>query len=134
MVEEVLVTGALTQEMIVAGTNLLRNLDKAKFAIRGALWLYLPEENCWRLFFALPEVRVLGPKAVYKKIRSLINKLPENEPKIETKDITVTDENAPLIVLIRGAISTGPDICGVRFSRNTINGHYIEDAYIYRLT
>jgi hypothetical protein len=130
MAEEVLVTGALTQKMIEAGANILRSLDKAKLVVRGAFWLYLSEENCWRLFFALPEVRVFGPKVVYKKIRLLINKLPENEPKLETKDITVTDENAPLIVLIRGAISTGPDIGGIRFSRNTINGHYVEDAYI----
>ncbi len=134
MVEEVLVTGALTQEMIMAGESLLRSLDKSNLDTRGALWLYLSEENCWRLLFALPAVRVLGPKAVYKKIRSIINKLPENEPKLETKDITVTDENAPLIVLLKGAISTGPGISGTRFSRNTINGHFIEDAYIYRLT
>ena len=69
MAEEVLVTGALTQKMIEAGANILRSLDKAKLVVRGALWLYLSEENCWRLFFARPEVRVFGPKAVYKKIR-----------------------------------------------------------------
>jgi hypothetical protein len=43
--------------MIEAGANILRSLDKAKLVVRGALWLYLSEENCWRLFFALPEVR-----------------------------------------------------------------------------
>ena len=81
---------------------------------------------------ALPEVRVLGPKALYKKLRSVINKLPE--PIIETKDITVLEDNAPLILLLKSAISTGPGISGIRFSRNTINGQYIEDAYIYRIT
>jgi hypothetical protein len=134
MVKEVLVTGTLTTEMIAAGKNLLESLDKAGLDVRGAFWLYRAEENCWRLFFALPEVRVLGPKAVYKKIRFLISKLPESSPKLETKDITVAGMNAPLIVLLKAAISTGKGISGIRFSRNTINGHYIEDAYIYRLT
>jgi hypothetical protein len=45
----------------------------------------------------------------------------------------VADMNAPLIALLKAAISTGKGVGGIRFSRNTINGHYIEDAYIYRL-
>lgn len=134
MAEEVVVTGTLTQEMIVAGANLLRALDQARYVVRGAFWLFLPEENGWRLFLALPEVRVQGPRAIYKKLRSLINRLPEPEPRIETKDITVLEDNAPLILLLKVAISTGPGISGIRFSRNTINGQYIEDAYIYRIT
>lgn len=132
MAKEVVVTGTLTQEMITAGTSLLRTLDQARYVVRGALWLFLPEENGWRLLLALPEVRVLGPKALYKKLRSVINKLPG--PIIETKDITVLEDNAPLILLLKSAISTGPGISDIRFSRNTINGQYIEDAYIYRIT
>jgi len=132
MAKEVVGTGTLTQEMITAGGTRLRTLDQATYVVRGALWLFLPEENGWRLLLALPEVRVLGPKALYKKLRSVINKLPE--PIIETKDITVLEDNAPLILLLKSAISTGPGISGIRFSRNTINGQYIEDAYIYRIT
>lgn len=134
MAEEIVVTGTLTQEMIMAGANLLRALDKAKYIVRGAFWLFLPEENGWRLLLALPEVRVQGPKAIYKKLRSLISKLPEPEPRIETKDITVLEDNAPLILLLKTAICTSPGVSGIRFSRNTINGHFIEDAYIYRIT
>jgi hypothetical protein len=39
----------------------------------------------------------------------------------------------PLLQLLKGAIQTGPGINGIRFSRNMINGTYIDDAFIYRL-
>jgi len=35
--------------------------------------------------------------------------------------------------LIRKVIGTGGSIQGIRFSQNAINGHFIEDAYIYRI-
>jgi len=46
----------------------------------------------------------------------------------------VIEEKAPLYVLLRSAISTGPGLSGIRFSRNVINGQLIEDAYLYRIT
>jgi len=49
-------------------------------------------------------------------------------------DITVVKDNDPLVVLLRKAISTGLGISGVRFTNNSINGTFIDDAYIYRLS
>jgi hypothetical protein len=43
-------------------------------------------------------------------------------------------DNDPIVVLLRKAISTGPGIAGVRFTNNSVNGTFIDDAYIYRLT
>jgi hypothetical protein len=36
--------------------------------------------------------------------------------------------------LLRSVIRVGPAMAGVRLSRNTIDGHYLEDAWIHRLT
>jgi hypothetical protein len=42
---------------------------------------------------------------------------------------------SPLVDLLSMAIQTAADaVAGVRFSNNTINGHLIPDAYIYRLS
>jgi hypothetical protein len=70
----------------------------------------------------------------YKNVQSVIARMPEDMPKIPLKDISVVDSNDQLISLLRTAIKTNDGISGIRFSRNTINLNYIEDAYIYRLT
>jgi hypothetical protein len=48
--------------------------------------------------------------------------------------VSIAKKDDPLLKLLRIAIKTGPGISNIRFSRNTINGVIIEDAYIYRLT
>ena len=134
MAEEVLVGEQLTPDMIKSGATLLAALDKLNVLVRGAFWLLLPDQHVWRLLIASPEVRLTGPKAMYRKIRTAIGKLPVGALSIGTKDISVLDEKAPLFQLLRSAVATGPGISGIRLSRNVVNGQLIEDAYLYRLT
>jgi len=134
MAEEVLVGDQLTPDMIKSGAALIAALDRLNVLVRGAFWLLLPDQHVWRLLIASPEVRITGPKAMYRKIRSALGKLPPGEAAIGTKDISVIDDKAPLFQLLRSAVSTGPDISGIRFSRNVINGQLVEDAYLYRIT
>jgi hypothetical protein len=133
MAQELLVTEPLSKEMIEAGADLTQRLDSARLVVRAAFWFYLPEQQTWRLIFALPEVRTIGPKAVYKKIQAVLNKMPNDQLSVALRDITVTEPNDQLIKLLSAMISTGPGISGIRFSKNVINGHLIDDAYIYRM-
>lgn len=55
------------------------------------------------------------------------------ESVVSLNDVGVTDTSSTLVNLLRTAISTGDGISGIRFSRNTINGTFIEDSYIYRI-
>ena len=134
MVTEMVVKESLSSEMIFAGIELIRRLDETQFIVSASLWLYIPEINAWRFIIASPEVRTQGPKKAYKKVQSVLSKIPEDQPKIPLKDITVYDSNDPLISLLRVSIKTGDGISGIRFNRNVINGVLIEDAYIYRIT
>jgi hypothetical protein len=134
MAEEAVVKESLSKEMIQAGADLTRRLDDARLRINASLWLYIPDSNLWRLIIASPAVREDGPKKVYQKIQSVLSKMAENELTIPLKDIRVIEDNDSLISLLRTAIRTGDGIFGERFSKNTINGHFIEDAYIYRMT
>ena len=133
MVKEVVVGEVFSDEMREAGEELVRRLDKAGLVVRAALWLFLPEVNLWRLIIASPEVRLYGPKKVYQKVQSVIRKMPETQ-KIGLQNVTVVDDNESLISALRSSFKTGTGISGIRFSRNTLNGHFIADAYIYRLT
>ena len=133
MAEDVVVKESLSEAMIKAGSELTRKLDELKWPVIASLWFYFPEENQWRLIFASPEVKKEGPKKAYKHVQEALSKLPENTPQTDLRDIAVVDAEHPLISLLRLAVSTGDGISGIRFSRNVINGHLIEDAYIYRI-
>jgi len=134
MAEETVVKEILTREMIEAGADLTRRLDEARLKVNASLWLYIPDSNLWRLIIASPAVRKDGPKKVYRKIQSILSKIPGDASIIRLNDISVVEDNDPLIILLRIALRTGDGISGIRFSKNTINGHFIEDTYIYRIT
>ncbi|MGI9105616.1 MAG: hypothetical protein ACR2G4_05145 [Pyrinomonadaceae bacterium] len=133
MVKEMVVKESLSGEMISAGAELTRRLDDARLIVDASLWFYTTESNAWRLIVASPEVRVQGTRWTYKKIQSVISRMPSEQPGISLKDITVVDNQDPLIALLRGVVKTPDGINGIRFSRNVINGVLIEDAYIYRM-
>lgn len=133
MVTEVVVNQTLSDDMISAGADLTRLLDEAEFPFSASLWFLTPNDT-WRLVIASSEVSTRGPRWAYRRVQSVLSKIPNPQSKIGLKDITVLDLDDPLIKLLKVAIKTGPGIHNVRFSRNVINGIAIEDAYIYRLT
>jgi len=133
MAQEILVKDVLDDKMIEAGADLTRRLDEAGVAPSASLWLYVPELNIWRLMIASPLVKSQGPRKVYRKIQSLLTGPTGGESLIPLPSITVVENNHPLISALRSAVATRKPICGIRFSRNTIRGHFVEDAYIYRM-
>jgi hypothetical protein len=128
--QELLVIQQLTEEMIKAGGDLVRLLDSRRFLVRAALWLYSSEKSEWRLVLATPEARIEGPKRIYKRLQSALAKEGSSLP---LSALTVVDTQDTLIQSL-GSVMRVDGVSGNRFSRNTINGRYIEDAYIYRLT
>jgi len=119
----------LPEEMLKAGENLLRLLDKRRFALRAALWLYLSEAEEWRLFLAVPGARVAGTKKFYKKLQTILAAEPSA---LRLRSLMVVDAKAPLIYSMGPAIEVG-SVGERQFSRGAIKGRYFEDAYIYRL-
>jgi hypothetical protein len=134
MAEGMVVKEMLTNEMIKAGEQLIRLLDQAHLAVNAALWLYIPESNIWRFVVASPQAKTDGPKKIYQRIQSILSKRDRERPAIELRDISVVRNDDPLVALLRIAIRTNGDISGIRFSKNTINGRFIEDTFIYRMT
>jgi hypothetical protein len=122
----------LTGSMIEAGAELTKKLDESGLPVTTALWLFVPEMNEWRLIFASPEVGTKGPREVYEKVQAAINQLGEKAATVPLPVIGLLDTNADLVRLLRAGIHTGPGVSRIRFSKNVINGHFIEDALIYR--
>jgi hypothetical protein len=133
MVEKTLVKEQLTSEMAEAGAALTRKLDELGLRATAAFWFFMPDINEWRLLFASPEVSAKGPRAVYDRIRIAIEQLGEIGTSVPLSAIGLLDDNAELIGLLRRVLNTGPGIGRVRFSKNVIDGHFIDDALIYRI-
>lgn len=132
MAKDILVTERLTDLMMSAGAELVTRLDENNADVRSAFWFYLSEDQVWKLIIASPQVDIAGPRAYYKKINDANLLAEETENVISLNDIGVSSTTNPIVQILKFAISTGDGISSIRFSRNTINGIFIEDTYIYR--
>ena len=132
MAEGAVVKEQLTGLMIEAGAALTRKLDESGVPITTALWLFEPELNEWRLLFASPEVDTKGPRDVYERIRQAIDQLGDKASLVPLSVIGLLGANADLVQLLKVAVGTGPGVNRIRFSKNVINGRFIDDALIYR--
>jgi len=133
MAKNVLVTSELTEVMRKIGAVLLRRLDNDQADVRSAFWFYISDMKAWQLVIASKKVDKEGPREFYKRIVNANKTAAKNEHVLSLNDVGVTNMSNPLVKLIAIAVLTPPDaIGGIRFSRNTINGSFIEDVYIYR--
>lgn len=134
MAENTVVKEQLTNAMVDAGAELTRRLDEIGLPTTAAFWRFEPEVNEWRLLFASPEVATKGPREVYGKIQQAIDDLKDKAAAVPLSAIGLIDVDADLIRLLRMAVQTGAGISRIRFSKNVINGHFIDDALIYRVS
>lgn len=136
MDQEVVVKDPLTTEMIDAGASLVLTLDAQGWPATAAFWFFLPQSNRWRLVIASPEVSRKGPKEAYGHIRRAIAQMPSGSPGLAFGDVAVVDPSDDPVTVLRALLGTtsAQGISGMRVMRNAINGRYIEDAYVYRLT
>ncbi len=132
MAKDILVTESLSDSMIQSGIKLIERLDAVNTNIKSSFWLYVSEEKIWKLIIASPLVDTEGPREYYKKIVEVNALAGELEETISLHDISVTNTSNQIVQLLKSAINTGKEIAGIRFSKNTINGMFIEDTYIYR--
>jgi hypothetical protein len=115
-----------------AGEALLSRLDDIKFNVKAALWFYVQESEEWRLIIASPIVDKDGPKKAYEKVQSQLQEL-DGGYKLSLRNISLVSPGDKLIKALESVIKTGKSISHIRFTRNVVNGLFIEDAYIYRL-
>ena len=129
MAEDVLVKENLSREMMAAGHALLGHLDQAGWSPTSAFWLFDSEQNRWELVMSSPEVEQRGSRFGYELVSRILAS--NSLPGLSLADISIVAPRKEIVKLLSLAVSA-TNGSGIRFSRNAINGHYIEDAYIYR--
>src|SRR6187200_3146811 len=123
----------LTPDMIDVGERLLKSLDASGLPITAAMWLFDPETNDWQLKLSSPSSSTIGRREVYRKIGEVRNSMGLSSDEFLLDTVGLLDSGDEILGLLRHAVKTGPAISRIRFSRNSINGHFIDDALIYRI-
>lgn len=119
--------------MIDAGAKLTAKLDDFDVPVLAALWLFSPEFNDWRLTFTAADFASVGPRKIYRAILDAPIALGISHDILPLESIGLLDENNQTVRLLRKALQTGPGISQIRFRKNAIDGHFVEDALIHRL-
>ncbi len=132
MAKELVVRDHLTNEMIVAGDRLIKYLDKALAKIKASFWLLFPEKD-WKLVLVSPLIKSLGPKEIYKRIQNYENQADPDEEIIPITNIWIMTEDNEIAHSLNYFVKTHDNISNIRLSKNVLNGHFIEDLYIYRV-
>jgi hypothetical protein len=132
MAEDTVVKEQLTDEMIEAGAQLTQKLDDQGLPIAVAMWFFMSDINEWRLLFASPKLSATGPREVYKQIEEARKALGAQAERVPLSVIGLMDTNHQLVQLLQSLLHVGPGVSRVRFSKNVLNGHFIDDALIYR--
>jgi hypothetical protein len=134
MAQDGVVKEPLTEVMIRAGAELTRKLDERGWPVIASLWLYRSEANRWRLVLASPLVASDGRRKSYEIVQAALEATPAAEGTMALSNVSVTEPTDPLIALLRAAARTETMVEGLRFTRTVINGRFIDDAYIYRMS
>ncbi len=134
MAEDTVVKEQLTEAMIEGGSLLTEKLDEMGLPVAAAMWLFVSEINEWRLLFASPELPTGGPQAVYRRIAEARQALEDKAAATPMSVIGLLNPNDQLVQLFQAAFQGSAGVSRVRFSENSIDGHFIEDALIYRIT
>lgn len=120
----------LTSEMVEAGENLLRELDRHKFPAKTVLWLYEDERDEWSLVIATPHLRSMGPLKNYKSVQKVMRKI---ETPLTLPSVALVDTKDRFIKELKTRTRRRAAASAVRLSHAYIGGRFIEDAYIYRV-
>ena len=120
---------ALLNEDIDAAGRLVNFLDDQGLTVRGALWLYDSDAERWRFVVAFKEKRK-DITTFYLDVAKAKSAAQSNDL-LDLSRVDIVDPDRSIFTALSGAISVSGD-SRVRFSRNMINGVYLEDAMIYR--
>jgi hypothetical protein len=135
MAKKVLVKETLTKEMKDAGSELVRTLDSEGIHVASSFWWYEGESKTWQLLIATPLLSDKGPDKAYATIQEILSKMPSDKPILALKHITLIKTDDPRASSLRRMVKTkAKSVSDVTVTASTIDGYYIDDAFIYRST
>lgn len=118
---------------IEEGKKLLALLDQSDLEIASAFWYYRDESEVYRLAIVTPFFEKHGPRKTYEKIQKVIRNNPDVT--ISLSEVFPMGPNDPLNKGLRTLLTKGAsDVSGERITQSVVDGIYIDDVYLYRVS
>jgi len=118
---------------MTVGKRRIFDFPPSHFRVKAAFWLFLPESQEWRLFIATPLVDEKGPQAAYLDLRAALVATTPSLLNLSLENISAVTPKNPMVKALLSIIKKSPDSADLRLTRSSLNGTYVEDAYIYAL-
>jgi hypothetical protein len=122
---------ALVNSEIEAGTELVRLLDESGFPVTAAAWIYYPDIQEWRLVIRTPKAEKNLHDAFLEMARAMDAK-GDLRARLGLERLKLVPPADRMLEAMGRAVRL-QGLGTVRFSKNVINGIYIDDALVYRL-
>ena len=131
-----MVKTSLVEPDLIAGKRLLIALhvppeNRSSFRIKAAFWHLDLETQEWRLGIATPLVDEEGPLSTYSRLQKALFSIQPVD--LSLQNINVLSPKDPLVKGFRRALRMAPGSADLKFTRSTVGGKYVEDAYVYRV-
>lgn len=133
MAKELFITQWFSNEMRIAGENLIKRLDESGAQVVAAFWLLDSKEKTWKLTIVSPLVKTEGPKNYYKRINDIDESVNPAEEIISLHHIRVAKPNNRIVKALKNSILEDSMLANNRLGQNMLGGVYIEDIYLYRM-
>jgi hypothetical protein len=115
-----------------SGKKILKEISTSHFRVKAAFWSYSPESSEWSLVIATPLRDEKGPLEAYRDVAVVLDAHPDLN--LSLQNISIVSPKDSLVKAFNKAMKIAPDPAGVRFTRSALNGIFIDDAYVYRLS
>jgi hypothetical protein len=121
----------LVSEDVAAGLELVKLLDQAGFPVTAAVWIYFPDAEEWRLVIRTPRAGKDLLEA-YREVATAMDQKGDLRQRLNLARVKLVPPSDRTLQAM-GQMIHADGLNTIRFSRNVINGIYIDDALIYRL-
>ena len=121
----------LVDDDIKAGSELVRILDEDGFPVTAAAWIYFPDVEEWRLVIRTPKA-AKDLQEAYLEVARAMDAKGNLRAKLNLSKVKLVPPTDRMLQAL-GSVVRASGLNSIRFSRNVVNGIYIDDALIYRL-
>jgi hypothetical protein len=121
----------LVNSDIEAGQELVRLLDETGFPVTAAAWIYFPDVEEWRLIIRSPKA-ARNLQEAFLEIARAMDAKGDLRNRLDLARVKLVPPSDRMLEAMGKAVRIS-GLSTVRFSRNVVNGIYIDDALIYRL-
>jgi hypothetical protein len=118
----------LVEELVSDGASLLRELDRRNFPVEAMFWIFLRDQDYWRLVIGSPLVREEGGLAAYGHLGEWLRQIEDELAGITLEDISLLDPESQEFQSFFSQINESSRLAaGSAWLR-------FEDAIVYRWT